>query len=205
MTLRDMDIRYALREELSKRFANSHTIIVDELRISWGDTRVDLAVVNCNLHGYEIKSDRDTLERLPRQVELYNKIFDTMTLVASIRWLHKIYKIIPEWWGVMVPYPDDTVETGVSFRLERSAQNNLGVELRSLVELTWKDEALSMLAERGLARGFRSKPRWDIWDHMVEVMDPQEIKDCVRECLKSRQEWRTPDSLRRLDAGLCQC
>lgn len=198
MQLRDIDIRIALKDELALRFTGTNSIIVDELRISWGDTRVDIAVVNCSLHGFEIKSDRDTLERLPRQVELYNKIFDSVTLVCSERWVPKSKDKIPEWWGILVPYDKTHNQDSILFYEERAPQPNPNVDLRSVVELTWKEEALGILAKYGKDRGVRSKPRWDIWDRMVEVIDPEDLKYHVRECLKSRQGWRSIDSLRRL-------
>jgi len=61
MLLCDYDIRAALKDKLRKEYAGTNTIIVDKLPICWGDTRVDIAVVNCSLHGYEIKSDRDNI------------------------------------------------------------------------------------------------------------------------------------------------
>lgn len=196
----DSDIRAALKDRLLQEFAGTNTIIVDELPICWGDTRIDIAVVNCSLHGYEIKSDRDTLERLPRQIDLYNKIFDVITLVCSARLISKAKEKIPAWWGIQIPVTDDNMSHGVRFEIERDPQPNELVDLRSLVELTWKEEAINILANRGLARGFRSRPRWDIWDRIVDVVDPTELKEAVRECLKVRQGWRKPDSLQRLCA-----
>jgi len=200
MLLCDGNIRTALKNKLADDFAGTHTIIVDELSICWGDTRIDIAVVNCNLHGYEIKSDRDTLERLHRQVGLYNKIFDTITLVCSPRLLSKAKEIIPEWWGIQVPLADKNMPTGIRFETEREPQLNQYVDLRSLVELTWKEEAIKILEKYGLDRGFRSRPRWDIWDRMVEKIDPIELKENVRECLKTRQGSRKPETLQRLYA-----
>ncbi|MFX4263573.1 sce7726 family protein [Pelotomaculum propionicicum] len=104
MLLCDCDIRTALKDKLQKEYAGTHTIIVDELPICWGDTRIDIAIVNCSLIGYEIKSDRDTLDRLPRQAELYNKIFDSITLVCSQRLIAKAKDKIPEWWGIQIPH-----------------------------------------------------------------------------------------------------
>lgn len=198
MLLCDLDIRESLHELLIKRFIDTNTIIVDELALSWGDARVDVAVVNCKLHGFEIKSDRDTLERLPRQVEIYNKIFDDMTLVCSEKWVPKAEKIIPKWWGISLPITDENGNLKIEHY--RSAEANLDVDVRTLLELTWKDEAISILEERGLARGYKSKPRWDIWDRIVEVMDEEDVKKSVRECLKARRQWRSTDSLRRLCA-----
>lgn len=198
VTLRDSDIRSGLKAMLVNTFIGTDTIIVDELRICWGDTRIDVAVVNCSLHGYEIKSDRDTLERLPRQVKLYDKIFDTITLVCSHRLVSKARRIISPWWGIQIPLPDSTSPTGVRFEVEREADLNQQVDLRSLIELTWKQEAIGILEKYGLDRGFRNRPRWDIWDRIVENIDADDVKRAVRECLKGRQGWRTPETLHRL-------
>lgn len=198
MLLYDQDIRSGLKNVLSEEYSGTNTIIIDELPICWGDTRIDIAVVNGSLHGYEIKSDRDTLDRLPRQIESYNKIFDTVTLVCSARLVEKAKNMIPDWWGIQIPISDNSTELGVSFKIERDPQVNDHVDLRSLVELTWKNEAISILAEYGFARGFRSRPKWDIWDRMVEVIDPEILKEEVRNCLKERQDWRKPETLQRL-------
>lgn len=198
MALRDIDIRKAYRHELSQLFADSPSVIVDELSICLGDARIDIAVVNGKMHGFEIKSDLDTLERLPRQAELYNKVFDQVTLVCSEKWIDKAVPLLPDWWGIVVPIEDKSTPNKIIFQEARSANDNKQVDARSLVELLWKEEALDILSQRGLDRGVRSKPRWDIWDRMVERMDYNEIKLCVREYLKKRQGWREVDSLQKI-------
>lgn len=196
--LTDPDIRPALKCNLACEFATSPTIIVDELPICWGDTRIDVAVINGQLHGYEIKSDCDSIERLPRQVELYGKIFDKVTLVCSKRLLSKAIAIIPTWWGLQIPFTDVHTPAGVSFAIERQAGTNDSVDIRCVVELTWKNEAIAILEQYGLAHGFRSKPRWDMWDRMIESISVDDLKYAVRECLKAREGWRTPETLQRL-------
>src|ERR1700674_1251921 len=70
--LRDSEIRAALRAKLhSIHSQDPETVVIDELSLCQGDARVDMAVVNGSLSGYEIKSDRDTLTRLPRQLAVY--------------------------------------------------------------------------------------------------------------------------------------
>ena len=43
----------------------------------------DIAVINCSIHGYEIKSDLDTLMRLPQQLEFYAMTLQKLTLVVG--------------------------------------------------------------------------------------------------------------------------
>ena len=200
MPLGDCDIRPVLKAQLIETFSGTNTVIADELPICWGDSRIDIAVVNCSFHGYEIKSDRDTLDRLPRQIEHYNKIFDYITLVCSSRLVANARKEIPECWGIQIPVEDQNVPRGVRIEVEREHKQNEYVDIRNLVELTWKEEAINILAERGLARGYRNRPRWDIWDHMVKMIEQDELKEAVRDCLKVRQWQRKPETLYKLCA-----
>lgn len=70
MKLRDIHLRKMLLEELYDEHKNdSNTRIINELGIDFGASRIDVAVVNGIIHGFEIKSECDTLLRLPRQME----------------------------------------------------------------------------------------------------------------------------------------
>ena len=67
----DRIIRDALRIDLEKKLEeynleNKHSSkIFEEFRVQHGMARIDFAVINSIMHGFEIKSDLDTLERLP--------------------------------------------------------------------------------------------------------------------------------------------
>src|SRR4029077_13805561 len=60
----------------------------------------DVAVVNGALDGFELKSDRDRLDRLARQSEIYGAVFDRMTLVVGPRHERQAARMIPDWWGL---------------------------------------------------------------------------------------------------------
>lgn len=193
----DIDIRPELKKHLASEFNNSNSIIVDEFKICWGDARVDVAVVNSNLHGYEIKSDNDTLERLPSQIEFYGKVFDTMSIVCTKKWLSKARHVIPPWWGIIMA---EKVDEQIFLKRLRREQLNKKVDVRSVLELTWKEEALEILASQKPTKGFKSKPRWDIWDEIMKLMKRDSIKKSVRECIKARDDWRSTVTLQRLYA-----
>jgi hypothetical protein len=95
---RDADVRPALRATLLSRHAGeTDTVLIEELGICRGQVRVDLAVVNGELHGYEIKSDRDSLRRLAVQLDFYGKVCDRATLVVAQRHLHHALDVLPAW------------------------------------------------------------------------------------------------------------
>jgi hypothetical protein len=49
------------------------------------------------LWGYELKSERDTLERLPLQARIYSRVFDRVTLVTGLRHAGAAEDRIPGW------------------------------------------------------------------------------------------------------------
>jgi hypothetical protein len=175
-----------LRRELAKQSANQpDTGVIDELGLCRGQVRIDLAVVNGLLHGYEIKSDRDRLDRLPSQVEVYSKVLDRATIVVGPRHLEEARRTVPGWWGVL-----RVAGTGADLRLvsARRARDNPNQVPRALVELLWREEALALLETRQADHGVRSKPRPAVWDRVCEAFDASEIATAVREGLKTRMD-----------------
>ena len=91
----DADIRPALRTMLLSQLGSEpDTVLVEELGLCRGQVRVDIAVVNGLLQGYEIKSDRDSLRRLGIQVVLYWKVLDRATLVVCERHIVEAFRRI---------------------------------------------------------------------------------------------------------------
>lgn len=183
--LYDSCIRLALCEMLhSQEEGASDSVIIEELGLCRGKTRVDVALVNGIMHGFEIKSDHDSLTRLPQQCEMYSRIFDKTTLVVGNRHYSKALSLIPEWWGVLRV---EQTDVGPIFVRERDERRNPGRESRAIVELLWLDEAIGALEECNAARGIRSKPRKIVWDRVCEVLSIDEISAIVRERLKVRK------------------
>jgi hypothetical protein len=171
------------------------TLVVDELGLCNGDCRVDVAVVNGEIHGYEIKSPKDTLDRLPSQAKVYSDVLDRVTLVTCGAHLENAYKIVPDWWGVTCIDADASGEA--RFQPIRPSQPNPVIVARSVVTLLWKEEVLAALEERGLSRGIRGKPRRFLYDRLAEALPINELRALVRVCLKKRprSRWRA-DAIR---------
>lgn len=188
MKLKDKDIRTALRNYLAQEFAyDSTTKVLEELGVSHWSGRIDMVAVNGCIHGYEIKSDADTLERLPNQVALFNKAFDSLSLVCTKKWIEEVVDLIPNWWGILLA---DYQENDVSFSWYRKPSHNPEMDIRSMVELLWRDEAIAVLERHGLSRGFRQKARWIMWDRLVENVVHFDLKESIREQLKVRDHYQ---------------
>jgi hypothetical protein len=163
------------------------TLIVDELGLCQGVARVDLAVVNGSLHGYEIKSECDTLERLPGQRDVYSRALDFVTIVTSAKHAKKIRGSVPQWWGI---WAASSSRDGIELRQMRKPRPNPGVDARAVAELLWRHEALEELESRALAHGLRGKPRRELWARLADSMPMTELCTVVRERLKRRRRWR---------------
>lgn len=190
MKTRDIDIRKYLHNcHLLEFQCNSSTIVVDELSLCQGDARVDVAVINGSIHGYEIKSESDTLERLPAQMTVYCKVLDTVTVVTGKCHTQKILDMVPDWWGVT----EASKEMDSDFRLSiiRESTANESIDPFSLVQLLWRSEALSILKVLGLEKGMLSKPRRVLWQKLVDSVLLEDLKFYTREQLKSRTGWRS--------------
>jgi hypothetical protein len=188
----DPVIRCALKARISARSVDSPgTVLIEELGLCRHEVRVDIAVVNGQLHGYEIKSDRDTLRRLSQQARIYCRVLDRVTLVTGSRHMAEALQLVPEWWGVL---------TTASFRgmlvlkTCRRGSPNPSRSARSVSELLWRDEALALIESRGGARGFRGKPRSVLWNRVCELYSLNEIAAAARECLKARPNSRSVQS-----------
>jgi len=185
--MRDQDVRLAVRAHLhSLHEGDSSTRIVEEMGIWSGAVRIDIAVINGELSGFELKSDRDTLDRLPLQADYYSRVFDRLTLVVGTRHVEKASVMLPDWWGITVATGTDA---GVTLAEMRLADRNPNIESYLLAQLLWKEEALAVLEKYSLAKGWRSKPAKAIHERLARELPHDALSAEVRAGLKARQEW----------------
>jgi hypothetical protein len=191
--MRDRDIRAALWDLLDEEHRDDpDTLVLDELGVCEGSARADVAVVNGSLAAFEIKSDKDTLARLPGQVEAYQRIFDVVTVIVGGRYVDRIAKVVPEAWGITQALQN---EESVELKQIREPLRNEATDAFSRTQLLWRDEALALLESRGLAKGLRSKPRRVLWQAIADHLSPDEVSDAVRTQLKARAGWRSGPQL----------
>lgn len=196
----DHEIRDALHR---KKLSNPHyhrpdTLVVDELGLLHGSNRVDVAVINGCIHGYEIKSSRDTLKRLNSQLKAYSITLQKLTFVVAPNHVDELMKSIPEWVGVIVATKGK--KGAISFRTLRLAKKNPNFDIVSASHLLWKNEAQSLLK----SKGFRAKDinlcRKDLYDLIGKNIDSNEIVSSIRSALMSRENWRV-DGLSEINDG----
>ncbi len=177
--------------------STSDTIFIQEFALYGGTNRADLVALNGISHGYEIKSDRDTLLRLPQQVEAYNSVFERATLVSASRHLSVARSIIPAWWGIVrVEYGQIS---GVQLERIRESCPNPAPDSEAIAALLWRPEALCLLSSLGLDSGVRSRPMACLVARLAQQIDPERLADYVRQAIRARGDWRSAARLRRCD------
>lgn len=187
--LRDMDIRSAAKSRLLAHARSCpDTRIVEELGLSHGAARVDIAVINGYIRGIEIKAEADSLFRLQRQVSAYGRVVDLATLVAAERHIDAAAMHLPDWWGIVEARK--TAKGTVAFRRLRDEKINRGLDPMTLARLLWHAEVAGLLRQIGADEQLLRSPRAILYAKLVAALPITRLRRAVRETLKARENWR---------------
>ncbi|MBT2661904.1 sce7726 family protein [Bacillus sp. ISL-45] len=185
--LTDFDIRAKLIEKIHKENQGKHYRVIEELGICDGLARADIAVANGVLLGYEIKSDHDSLERLPNQVICYDKTFDKNTIIVGEKFADKIHEFVPDYWGIEVAYINRF--NHVSLKRIRASRRNQHIVATNLLDLLWTPEIKSFLKQNKV-RGYSNKDKAGLKELATSFIPIKDLKEFTRETLKTRTGWR---------------
>jgi hypothetical protein len=187
--LKDEDLRAAaLRRLLAGAQKCADTLVVEELGLTHGSSRVDIVVINGHIRGVEIKAEADTLDRLPRQVQAYGLVVDRATLIASERHLPAALELLPSWWGVISARR--AANGSVVFRRLRDERTNRETDAVSLARLMWREEVHKTLSALGCEPKLLREPRASLYAELARRLPKAQLAALVRTTLKSRTNWR---------------
>jgi hypothetical protein len=182
-------IRTALRtRHLKRHHGRQDVLIIDELGLAHAQSRIDLAVFNGHLHGYEIKSAADTLDRLPRQLAIYRSALQKLTLVVASRHLEAAEAIVPDWCGLTEII--DGPRGGMIFTSRRRAHVNPDLDPFMLAHLLWHPEAQDLLRARGASKAEVNIPRKRLYRMLADEIPVRELAPAVKAAMASRTGWR---------------
>lgn len=189
----DYEIRDALHK---KKFsachsAKSNTVIINELGLLHGSSRIDIAVINGLIHGYEIKSSKDTLKRLNTQIRAYSLCLQKLTFVVAPIHLEELIVKSPAWAGIVVA--SKGVKGGISFKTFRRASVNPEFDLYSVLHLLWKEEAQAILKEIGFSTKAINVSRKNLYSLLCENLEKSEIVSCIKDAFGKRLNWRAAE------------
>lgn len=192
------ELRSATIARLNRRWGDDNeSVVVEEFGTHFGSARIDIAVVNGSLWGYEIKSAHDRLHRLARQVDAFSEVFDYASVVVAPRHLDACIDLIPNWWGMIEATPS---RAGTRLTERRRPRRNLEVDAEAVARLLWRDELLVTLEGLGADRGVRSASRPVLADRLAEELHVDDLRSVVRQVIRARRQWRA-DGARMQGAG----
>ena len=87
-------------EVLLKNHDLDTALLITEFEV--GEVRADLAVINGTSTAYEIKTSLDKLERLPKQLEWYSRLFDHTVVVTAPPLRSRVEALVPRHVGITV-------------------------------------------------------------------------------------------------------
>ena len=177
----DQDIRDKLLEDLRSDINNLK--VINELDLI--NERADIAVIdNKYFSGYEIKSDRDSLRRLPMQIQIYGYVFDKIIIVVDESKLRKVNKIIPNFWGIIVATRDvfgEIILTDV-----RMPRLNRKINKRWLSKKLWRSDIIRILKTKKLYKGRSGCYKDDLLGILLDNTSLRELKYYIRAVLINR-------------------
>ncbi|MCC6182186.1 MAG: sce7726 family protein [Bacteroidia bacterium] len=185
--MKDFEIRRILRESALFEYLNdADSKVVEEFDLPVAGARIDVAVFNGALHGYEIKSASDTLLRLPNQIIAYSYIFDYLTIVTEDKHYGKVKAIIPEWVSIAICSNNREYK----FFVKHEGRQNPNKNGFYIAQLLWRSELIELLMEQGLC--FKKKLRnWALCEIAALNIEPNKLSQLVKDKIKKRDNWRT--------------
>lgn len=184
----DAEIRQKLNHRILKKYVNDSTLVIEELGLDHGRNRIDIAVLNSSIHGYEIKSSRDTLHRIPEQLLAYTAALEKLTLVVAPKHVEDLSYLLPPWCGLMVV--DKGKRGGLRFYSIRRALRNPNVDLFRMAHLLWKNEAEYLLTKHNVHYRQNRITRTQLYRLIAEHITLIDLKQYIKVCFVSRESWR---------------
>lgn len=156
-----------------------------------GSSRADIVILNGTSTVYEIKSERDNIRRLEKQIEDYRKIFARSYVIASERHLDGILALVPSDVGVMCLSRWNRIKT-----VRKAEDRPSEVDPISILESLRRTEAVSILKHIGA--DVPAVPNTQMYGALSEqfaALVPEQVHRAMVQVLKKS---RTQSSLQQI-------
>lgn len=170
--------------EATEQWCETHFafgIIRREMGLLHHSARADFAVLDAEaltLTLVEVKSEKDSLRRLPWQVEVFGRVAGKCVLVAAERHIAKAMAIVPEWWTIVA-------FGGGQANTIRHGMANPAPDPSSIAGLMWDGELRAELRARNIRAG-RMRHR-EKCIALAERVSPNELRNLAFGYLRLRR------------------
>jgi hypothetical protein len=189
----DPEIRAALHRKALRAFHRCNdTLVIDELGLAHAKARIDVAVINGCMHGFEIKSAADTLTRLPQQLGLYEECLEKLTIVCADKHIAGVRQLVPTWCGITTVVKGP--RGGIVFITVREPKRNPNIQPYRLAHLLWRSEAVAILTQANASPKVLRAPRKTLYKSLAAKFSVAEITAFIKQSMALRQGWRPHQS-----------
>jgi len=178
LATKDFRYEYAYRAAVThKILLGKHSLntasMLSEFRV--GTSKADLVILNGRSTVYEIKSERDNLDRLTSQLESYFKVFSRVNVITSENHVDALFSKVPTYVGVML----------LNNRLQISTIREAQDHLKDLCPLTvldslHREEAFEVLRAFGVP--IPEVPNTRLHAELQKIftkLSPLELHECM--------------------------
>lgn len=190
MESRDLEIRrYFHHKKLRHYHECPNTLVIDELGVAHGKNRADIAVLNGTIHGFEIKSSKDTLSRLPEQINEYSRCFEKVSIIAAPNHIEKLQLMLPPWCGLILATKG--AKGAITFKTIRRAQKNPNIEIYAMAHFLWRKEIIEILTQFGESEKNLKLSREKLYRLLPENTTTKQLTELIKAKFMSRTAWRS--------------
>lgn len=169
---------------MNSKAVRGDDLVVEELWMPSGRCRADVAVVNQELTGFEIKAGRDRLDRLPQQIVEYDSLFRYSNIVTVPAHLRAVEKMVPETWGVWVALGEGRT---LRLRCLRPASVNLCRDTVRMARLLTREECIAKLKVLAACQGASKLSKEVLVQKVGRALTQRELDSYLCECLQARE------------------
>ncbi|WP_050872384.1 sce7726 family protein [Comamonas testosteroni] len=185
--MNELEIKSLLQAKLASSQHGQGAAFVSELFIDEFSRRADLVMANGKLSAFEIKSEKDSLDRLDGQLSTYVKLFEQVTVVCAERHQAGVQNLAPENVGIWL------LTAAGSIKVLRRAKTQKQASHGTWLSFLPVDEIRLLLAEHHIPRaGTR-----DVLLTRASRIEVREVRLYVLDFFKNRRETRIAAKLAR--------
>lgn len=166
---------------LLKNHSLADAVLFTEFRAD--PAKLDVLIVNGTTTAYEIKTELDSLARLPHQIESYQAMFDKTCIVTHEWNVDRLAKVIPESVGISTLDSDNQIVTA-----REAASNKKNLRTERIFSSLRKPEYLRLIKNRfGYTPQVSNSYIYEECLALFKELSSEEAHACFVEILHSRK------------------
>jgi hypothetical protein len=163
--------------------------MLSEFRV--GSCKADLVILNGTSTVYEVKSERDNLDRLRDQVAAYRRVFARINVIAAETHIKAVADVVPDDVGILVLSGRHQIST-----VREAVDRPDAIDPCTVFESLHREEALKIVDFLGYSRP--NVPNTRFHGEMMKIfadLAPNDLHRCMISVLKETRSLRSLSSL----------